>query len=508
MAPTRYVSGVTRTAGPGGVVSPIVTTAGPQTTPSGTQAVPSGEFRGLTGLRIAAAAWVVVFHFHFTPLPGVGEVTSVLGPLVTSGALGVDLFFVLSGFVIAHTYLDKLGPALRLRATGRFVRARASRIWPAYAVVFHLFGLWLLVRLVFGSDPQIAFQSVQPVVGVGEWVQQLFMVQLWDQPFFDGASWVGPTWSISAEWLAYLLFPLAALLFFRLRRLPVALLAAGALALMTPMVMAYAHDGEPYYPWSWAVRILCGFGAGVLVQLAVRKLRWTSDVRRRASVLAAALPVLIAVGLVGGEFFGPGRGGVVIALFPLLVGALALADRGPAMLLSMPWAVTGGRLSYSLYLVHIPMFEVYWFALHRFAWLGPQTVLAHVLGGVVLVSTLGVAALLHRFVENPAQRRLRGSQLATRSVSLPAAVPAAVLAPMPAPRVAAGSQPFASDLVVAMVTARRDLSRRHGATAHRQPTLSSVLAHAQQRRPAHRAELIASIERAEYVRRGYLHAGS
>ena len=86
----------------------------------------------MTGLRIVAAVWVVAFHFHFTALPGVAEVSALLGPLVTQGSLGVDLFFVLSGFVIAHTYLDVLGPRLRLRAAGRFVWARAGRMWPAY----------------------------------------------------------------------------------------------------------------------------------------------------------------------------------------------------------------------------------------------------------------------------------------------------------------------------------------------------------------------------------------
>jgi len=132
--------------------------------------------------------------------------------------------------------------------------------------------IWVVARLVWGSDDRIAFQAVQPVVSLPEYLQQLVLVQLWDSPFFDGASWVGSTWSISAEWLAYLLFPVAALVFHRLRDLPVALLAAGSLALMTPIAWAYLLTGSPYHPWSWAVRVLCGFGAGVLAQLVVRRL--------------------------------------------------------------------------------------------------------------------------------------------------------------------------------------------------------------------------------------------
>ena len=321
--------------------------------------------------------------------------------------------------MIAFTYLDKLGPALRVGSTARFVWARASRMWPVYALVFHLFGLWLVARLVFGSGGDIAYQSVQPIVSVGQWVQQLFMVQMWNNPFLDGASWVGPTWSLSAEWLAYLLFPLTALGFFRMRNLPVAVLAIGALALMTPIAWAYLSTGSPYYPWSWVVRVLCGFGAGVLAYLTVRRLRGGERLSldllgRRASGIAALVPLVIAAGLVLGEIAGPGRGGAVIVLFPVLVGALALADRGPAMVLARPLMVSGGRISFSLYLVHIPIFEVFWTALRHFPVAGRPACFVAL---SVLLSTLVVAGIAYHLVEEPARRRMRRIARPARAVA-------------------------------------------------------------------------------------------
>jgi peptidoglycan/LPS O-acetylase OafA/YrhL len=439
----------------------------------GTAAGGRGELRGLTGLRIIAAGWVVLFHFHFTPLPGVAAAVDLLGGLITHGELGVDLFFVLSGFVIAYTYLDKLGPRLRAGAAARFVWARASRMWPLYAVVFHLFGIWLVARMLLGGDGEIAFQAVQPIVSPGQWLQQVLMVQMWNNAFLDGASWVGSTWSISAEWLAYLLFPISALVFFRMRRLPLPLLIAAVLLLVSPLAGAYLVLGTPYYPWSWVARILCCFGAGVLTYLVVRRLQPTERVRRTASAVAAALPPVIAAGLLLGELAAPGRGGAVVALFPLLVGALAVADRGPAMLLSQPWAVHGGHLSYALYLVHIPMLEVYWLALRRFAVLGPDTVLAHALGAVVVVLTVPVAALGFRLVEEPARRRMRAMLPAApppggtrREPALPLdAVPPAAAEPAPQPDVLRSNAP------------------RHAAAPGRRATLVTALVAAQNQRP-------------------------
>jgi peptidoglycan/LPS O-acetylase OafA/YrhL len=479
-----------------------VTKAGPRATPSGDQPVPVGEFRSLTGLRIVAAVWVVLFHFHFSPLQRVADVAAFFGPLITQGALGVDLFFVLSGFVIAHTYLDKLGPRLRPGATARFVWARASRMWPVYVLVFNLFGLWLVARLVFSSGTFISYQSVQPVVSFGQWLQQLLMVQMWNNPFLDGASWVGPTWSLSAEWLAYVLFPVTALVFFRMRNLPVVVLALSSLALMTPIAWAYLSTGSPYYPWSWVVRVLCGFGAGVLAYLVVRRLRDGEPVRRRVSVLAAAVPLAIAVGLVAGEVAGPGRGGAVIVLFPVLVAALALADRGPVMVLAQPWAVHGGRISFSLYLVHIPIFEVWWTFLSHFDVARSHPVLAYVSAVVVLLSTLAVAAVAYRFVEEPARRRMRRVQLLTarrRAVRRPDTPTASDDRPVRARELVAAHR-AAYDAVPEAEPAFVPPEPRHAASSERQPTLAAALVHAQRRRPAHRAELVAALDRAEDVR--------
>lgn len=421
------------------------------------------EIRCLTGLRMVAAGWVVLFHFHFTPVPGIAELMAPLRPLVSAGALGVDLFFVLSGFVITYTYLDVLGPRVDLRAIGRFVWARVCRLWPVYAVVLHLFGIWLLARLVLGSDDEIAFQAVQPVISVREYVQQLLMVQLWDDPYLDGSSWVGPAWSISAEWLAYLAFPVVALVLFRLRRFPTSLLLLGAVALMTPVGWAYLDTGTPYHPWSWLTRIACGFASGALAYLAVRRLRPTRRIGWLASVSAVMLAVIIVAGLVAGDRWAPGRGGAVIALFPLLVAALAMADRGPAMVLATPFAVHGGRISYALYLVHIPIFEVYWLAMRRYPWLAPDSVAAHVVGVVALFAPVVVAALAYRWIEEPARRRLRQLRLPGRRRT------AAAERILEHRRMLTGAEP------------------RHAATPTRPPTLAAALIKAQQRRPTHRA---------------------
>jgi peptidoglycan/LPS O-acetylase OafA/YrhL len=369
-----------------------------------------GEIRSLTGLRIVAALWVVVFHFSFTPGDTYSALWEPLRPIVRTGALGVDLFYVLSGFVITLTYLQKMGRRPSGRVAVSFWWARICRVWPVYAVVTTLFGGWLLYKSSRVSDGFLVWQHTQPTVDLWHYLQQLLMVQLWGRPTFDGSSWIGAAWSISAEWLAYVLFPLAVLVLWRLRNAHPVVTGGLAVGAMLPFAHACFTTGDPYFPWSWALRIGAGFLAGALTCLAVRRISVTPRVERIAAGVAVLALVQVLVGLWWGEWRGQGEGeygGVVVLFFPVLVGALALSRSGLSRVLATGPMVHGGRISYSLYLVHIPVFEVFWTYMGWMPVIAPGSGLAGFLIPQVLLGTVVLAHLCYRFLEEPARLFLR-----------------------------------------------------------------------------------------------------
>lgn len=186
-----------------------------------------GPIGALTGIRFVAAAWVVLFHIQLFNDGAFGP----LEPFVRQGDLGVDLFFLLSGFVLAHNYLDHLGPSPSIPDAGRFLWARLSRIWPLYMVAILLGGALLAIRQgAFGTTPKVPLT-------LGKFLEQVVMIQQWRAYDVPYSSWTGPAWSISAEWLAYLCFPVLAILVWRLQRHAgqAATLVAAALVLV-PMV--------------------------------------------------------------------------------------------------------------------------------------------------------------------------------------------------------------------------------------------------------------------------------
>lgn len=367
----------------------------------------SGEIKALTGLRLFAAVWVVLFHFR--PLLGQAapDASSALAPVLNSGAQGVDLFFILSGFVLAWNYLDRMGPSWSTRDTVHFLWMRLARVWPVYLVTLHLAALWIIFTLNVGHVPAENADTLTAT----SYIRQLFLVQLWFQPYFDGSSWDGPAWSISAEWLAYLTFGFLALVIFRLARATRARsLLLLAFATTLPPVMFLLASGQFYTPWSWLPRILLQFTAGAIACAAVRRLDPSDRTRMLAGVGA-----LVSVGMIIGTLYWldahpiPGvidSGGVVDLLFVPLVVMLAIGAGTLPRLLSSRLLVYGGQISFSLYMVHELVHTAWNWTAEQFELMlagpaGPWWLTA------IFAVTLACSAVLYHVVEEPARHWMR-----------------------------------------------------------------------------------------------------
>ena len=378
----------------------------------------SGEIKALTGLRLFAAVWVVFFHFRPLLEQAAPDVSSALAPVLNSGAQGVDLFFILSGFVLAWNYLDRMGPSWSTRDTVHFLWMRLARVWPVYLVTLHLAALWIIFTLNVGHVPAENADTLTAT----SYIRQLFLVQLWFQPYFDGSSWDGPAWSISAEWLAYLIFGFLALVIFRLARATRARsLLLLAFATTLPPVMFLLASGQFYTPWSWLPRILLQFTAGAIACAAVRRLD-PSDRTRMLAGVGALVSVAMIIATLYWLDAHPipdviDSGGVVDLLFVPLVVMLAIGAGTLPRLLSSRVLVYGGQISFSLYMVHELVHTAWNWTAEQFGLIlagpaGPWLLMA------VFAVTLGCSALLYHAVEEPARHWMR------RMVDIRGTVPA------------------------------------------------------------------------------------
>lgn len=372
------------------------------------QPVRGGEIRALTGLRIVAAVWVVLFHFRPLLYQAAPDFTEALAPVLNCGAQGVDLFFILSGFVLTWNYIDRMGPGWSTRATLHFLWLRLARVWPVYLVTLHLAALWLIFTLNVGHVPPEDTSQYTAT----SYFRQLFLMQLWFQPYFDGSSWDGPAWSISAEWLAYLLFGVLIVVIFRVARATRARgLVLLAVAATLPPIVLLMVTGHFYTPWSWLPRIVMQFTAGALACAAVRKLDLTDRARTGAGWLSLGLIAAI-VGLL--YFFDAhpmntvgDAGGIVDILFVPLVVALAVGVGSLPALLSTRVLVYGGQISFGLYMVHELVHTAWIWTVKQF----DLTLSSDIWGKLTLLGLLGIAVVggvvLYHVVEEPARRWMR-----------------------------------------------------------------------------------------------------
>ena len=165
----------------------------------------SQHIRALTGVRFFAALWVVVYHSTRHNFRSSTSTTTTL----SSRCLPVVIGGSARSRPVLHPLGVRAGPELHgpaghsgpLGATLRFLWLRLARIWPLYMLVIVGAGVLRVVRHELWQSAPVD-QLTWPML-----LKQALMVQQWFPPDHGEMSWVGPAWSLSAEWLAYLVVP-------------------------------------------------------------------------------------------------------------------------------------------------------------------------------------------------------------------------------------------------------------------------------------------------------------
>jgi peptidoglycan/LPS O-acetylase OafA/YrhL len=343
----------------------------------------------LDGLRGVAVATVAVYHF--------GKLVWRDGEpwLVPGGQSGLDLFFVLSGFLITTLLLGEFERYGRVDV-GRFLWRRVLRLVPALTVMMAGF---LVVSFVGERyEPSRLLSSTGWVLG--------FMTNLAiDRPIEE----VSHTWSLSVEAHFYVIWCLVTLLVTaraaRPHRALAYIAAAGVVAVAVHRAVAYASGDNIYGLYLGTPYRLDAPLVGALAGVALSA-GWLDAVPRRAAAWAGGLGLVLfgvaayqtrglAPWMFNGGYTAVALGAAVLVLAP----QLASGGRVRAALQARP-LVALGKISYSVYLWHLPLYV--WLDRNAGPW--PIAVKAVVAAGAVL----GVATLSYRFVERPfLQRKAR-----------------------------------------------------------------------------------------------------
>ena len=368
---------------------------------TGTKAAPGETLDSVQALRGLAAMLVVIYH-----VTGVQKAEFVTGPvpaLWERGYAGVDMFFVISGFIltyITHTY------ARGLQTAGRFLYARATRIYPLWWIFAAVLPAYFL--LAYGTITQPGDDTLQAAGGTGGWAYVAKSLLLWPQADLPVLS-VG--WTLVHEVFFYLVFSLALLV--RRALLPFLLAGWAGLTLAVSWLLPAAATGSSPELALATSHLTLEFIAGAFVGLAVR---------RRLVFLPRTLFLLGTAGFIAAMALYTaepmqGRllmGRVAVYTLPccaILYGCVTLEQqRG----LTVPaWSVALGNWSYALYLAHL-LVMIGVLRLFRIAGetlpegLRPYlAVEAPGLAGnlvfsvAVIALSIAVSALVHRHVEQP-----------------------------------------------------------------------------------------------------------
>jgi peptidoglycan/LPS O-acetylase OafA/YrhL len=326
----------------------------------------------VTGVRFFLAMWVVVLHME-TVNPffaaAIKRFPVFVQGVIDSGASAVGIFFLLSGFVLAYNY--DLSTRWEGKKLSNFWLARFARIYPVYCFAL----IVATPSLILGS---YEWAIVHPWDVSRKMIEVLFLVQTWIPK--DALFWNGPAWSLSVEAFFYLCFPVLGAIVWRIERRGWQVLTLAALwatccivsyeiaAIKAPTFLL--HEGSVpetfwtgFIKWNPVIRLPEFLAGIVLCRLFLGQQQESTGWLRPGRGWVLSLPaVAVMLAVVGESRLIPPvvlHNGLLLPASAALIVGLGLGGGVLEWLLSKPTMVLLGQVSYSIYLLHMPVFSYF-----------------------------------------------------------------------------------------------------------------------------------------------------
>ena len=300
-----------------------------------------GEIIAHTSLRGIGAIGVMLYHFLYFYAPDGTRLSLV--DLINNYGLILELFFVNSGFIISYMYADFYYKRVTYPSTFRFLWARFARIYPVHILALTLYvgahtAKYLLPEMnptgpmdQFFTPPETPFALVASVL----------MIHAWGVT--AGNSWNYVSWAVSAEFAAYLLFPLICLMIGRLKQFGLLLVLASAMVIYWYMDSIF---GDINVPGNYgAGRCIAGFALGVVTY------HLTPVLKHFTTSMMSALQVVALVAILAMYGFGTSQ---VLVVLSVALFVFATSENRGWVSNALTWAPLRylGQFSFTLYMTH------------------------------------------------------------------------------------------------------------------------------------------------------------
>jgi peptidoglycan/LPS O-acetylase OafA/YrhL len=368
------------------------------------------QIRSLTSLRGIAAVIIAIHHFAYYALPQLGVMLSAYSHFFQNGYLAVDLFFILSGFIMTHVYWEQFHDGVSKAKYWQFIRARFARIYP-----LHLFTLLVLVGLqsieLLLSNPT-AFTGKFNILALGANVLMLQAFALKCPPlFWCDTYWNEPAWSISVEFVIYSIFPF--ILFAILKNQPKTDAISYIITLIASLLLIiFTRNNLDNIT---GIPSIARCGLECILGVITYKIYRRQQAQRFLNTNLLAIISTVWIAVIMHNWSDELRGvhdWAILPAFSMLILSISHQSNSLGMrMLNSPLLLYLGTISYSVYMVHwvlIAIVKAFWLdKLHLVFEEGLTKTQSIFALGLFIPIVILTASLTYRFVEVPLRQYLK-----------------------------------------------------------------------------------------------------